>query len=398
MNSPLVAPAAEISLDPHELLATARANTGLQNFGHDESWRVGFNHLLASVADMQAPPVLRASARRSVLHSLETRLRLTEDARLHPEIVAQQIEKPIIVIGLPRTGTTISYDLLALDPRARAPCEWEWYIPWPATDAATFNTDPRIAIVQSMYQNWLDHAPELLQIQRFDCTQPGECNHGMCHHFASTNFWAELGVPRFSRWLQEAVPEGQYRTHRRLLQEFQWRGPKGNWILKSPQHLFDLDGLLEAYPDACLVWTHRDPVSTLSSLASMVSKFQRATGGGKDLKAVGRSVVDMWSAAMARGTRSRETNPQVERAIIDLAHRDVVHDPVAAMRRIYERFDLEFSAAHVDRIQRFLQESRSAQRLGQHRHDPAEFGIDADEVHMRLAGYYARFGHLLAKA
>lgn len=389
---------AEISLDSRELIAAARASTGLQDFGRDESWRIGFHKLLAAVKTMQAPPVLRASVRRAVLHHLETRLRLTEDARLHPEIVAQSIAKPLIVIGLPRTGTTITYDLLALDPLARAPREWEWYMPWPATDAPSFTTDPRIGIVQALYQNWLDHAPELEQIQRFDCTQPGECNHGMSHHFASTNFWAEYGVPDFSRWLREDVPEGQYITHKRLLQQFQWKGPKGHWILKSPQHLFDLDGLIKAYPDACLIWTHRDPVATFSSLASMVSKFQRATGGGKDLQAVGRSVMDMWSAAMARATRSRSANPRVESAIIDLAHRDVVHDPIGALRKIYERFDFPFSDEHVARIQRFLQDSRSAQRLGQHQHKPADFGIEAAEVHQRLADYYEKFGHLLAKA
>jgi hypothetical protein len=388
----------EISLDSRELIATAQASSGLRDFGPDESWQIGFHKLLAAVKAMQAPPVLQASIRRAVLHHLETRLRLTEDARAYPQIVAQAIEKPLIVIGLPRTGTTITYDLLALDPFARAPREWEWYMPWPATDAATFSTDPRIGIVQALYQNWLDHAPELEQIQRFDCTQPGECNHGMSHHFASTNFWAEYGVPDFARWLREAVPEGQYRTHKRLLQEFQWKGPKGHWILKSPQHLFDLDGLIETYPDACLIWTHRDPVWTFSSLASMVSKFQRATGGGKDLHAVGRSVLDMWSAAMARGTHSRSSNPKVERAIIDLAHRDVVHDPIGTLRKIYERFDFPFNDAQIARIQRFLQESRSAQRLGQHRHSPADFGISEAEVHKRLADYYARFGHLLVKA
>lgn len=386
---------AGMSLEPRELIATAQTNTGLQNFGKDESWRIGFHKLLSAVEAMHAPSILRATARRTILHSLETRLRLTEDERLTPAIVAQKIEKPLIVIGLPRTGTTISYDLMALDPNARAPREWEWYMPWPASDAATFTTDPRIAIVQSMYQTWLDHAPELLKIQRFDCTQPGECNHGMCHHFASTNFWAELGVPEFARWLREEVPEGQYRTHKRLLQEFQWKGPRGHWILKSPQHLFDLDGLIAAYPDACLVWTHRDPVSTLSSLSSMVSKFQRATGGGEDLKVVGRSVMDMWSAAMARATRSRSTNPKVESALIDLAHREVVHDPIGAVRRIYDRFGFSFVDEHVARIQRFLGQSSSAQRLGQHRHDPSEFGIEKSDVHARLADYYAKFGHLL---
>jgi hypothetical protein len=392
------AEAVAVSLEPNELIATAQANTKLQDFGRDDTWRTGFHKLLDAVKAMNGPPILQSAVRRTVLGHLETRLRLTEEARVHPQIVSQTIEKPLIVIGLPRTGTTITYDLMALDPLSRTPREWEWYMPWPATDAATFTTDPRIGIVQAMYRQWLDHAPELETIQRFDCTQPGECNHGMCHHFASTNFWADYGVPDFLRWLRDEVPEGQYLTHKRLLQGFQWKGPKGHWILKSPQHLFDLEGLLDTYPDACLVWTHRDPLWTFSSLASMVSKFQLAAGGGKDLHAVGRSVMDLWAAAMARATQARSSNPKVERAIIDLAHRDVVHDPVGAIRKIYDRFGFKFSDEHTARIQRFLQDSRSAQRLGQHRHTPAEFGLEAGEVHERLADYYAKFGHLLAKA
>src|SRR3546814_3146963 len=122
---------------------------------------------------------------------------------------------PLVVFGLPRTGTMIVYDLLCLDPAARAPREWEWYIPWPAPEIETFATDPRIAQVQSIYENWLKHAPQLADIQRMDCTQPGECNHGMMLHFGSTNFPAEFGVPAFAEWLQENPPEGQYRTHKR---------------------------------------------------------------------------------------------------------------------------------------------------------------------------------------
>src|SRR3546814_5004124 len=98
-----------------------------------------------------------------------------------------------------------------------------------------------------------------------DCTQPGECNHGMMLHFGSTNFPAEFGVPAFAEWLQENPPEGQYRTHKRMLQQFQWKGPRGRWTLKSPQHLFDLPGLVEAYPGAMLVRSE-EHTSELQSL------------------------------------------------------------------------------------------------------------------------------------
>lgn len=377
------------------LEAEARAATGLADFGPDTGWREGLTRLVAAVEAMEPSEQLRGIARHNIAGQLATRLRFVEDDRLHPDIGEQDVGDPLVVVGLPRTGTTISYDLLCLDPEARAPREWEWYIPWPPTEAATVESDPRIAQVQAIYANWLAHAPQLADIQRMDCTQPGECNHGMQYHFGSTNFWAELGVPEFTRWLIETAPAGQYVSHKRLLQNFQWHGPQGRWTLKSPQHLFDLPGLVEAYPGAMLVWTHRDPVLTFSSLASMVAGFQKAFGGGENLHEIGRSVFEIWSAAMARGTAARDADPALEGCIVDLAHKDVVADPKGSIARIYDTFGLTFSDAHKARIDRFLADNPAAQRMGKHRHSPEQFGIDRREVHTRLADYYDRFGHLL---
>ena len=385
-------------LDADALIAEAKAETGLEDFGADLSFMTGYRKLVAAVETMDPPPQLRETAHHKILGLLATRLRYVEDEKRHPEIVAQSVGDPLVVCGLPRTGTTITYDLLCLDPAARAPREWEWYIPWPAPDAATFDSDPRIGQVQAIYENWLKHAPQLNDIQRMDSTQPGECNHGMMLHFASTNFPAELGVPDFSRWLQESVPEGQYRTHKRMLQQFQWKGPKGRWTLKSPQHLFDLPGLVETYPGAMLVWTHRDPVKTFSSLASMISAFLAAVGAPQDDKAIGRSVVDTWTAAMARAAAARATRPDIEARILDLGHAEIVADPMAAMARIYSRFALPFSDAHRARITDFLDRNPAASRLGKHKHSPDQFGIDPDEVRERLADYYDRYGHLLKRA
>ncbi|MDE2465256.1 MAG: sulfotransferase, partial [Alphaproteobacteria bacterium] len=171
-------------LDPPTLFREAEASTGLSDWGRDLSFHTGLGVFIDAIESMNASPVLRSQARQRIRHVLETRLRLVEDARLHPEIEMQAIEQPLVVIGLPRTGTTITYDLLTLDPASRAPREFELYMPWPATDAATFDRDPRIAAVQAMYENLLAHAPDLSKIQRLDCRQPGECNHGMVFHFA----------------------------------------------------------------------------------------------------------------------------------------------------------------------------------------------------------------------
>ena len=379
------------------LKADARAVTGLEDFGPDTGWREGFVRLVDAVEAMDPNDQLRAMAAHTIGTQLQTRLRFVEDDKRHPDIAEQEIAPPLVVIGLPRTGTTITYDLLCLDPAARAPAEWEWYVPWPPPEIASYTTDPRIAQVTALYDNWLKHAPQLLDIQRFDCTQPGECNHGMQYHFGSTNFPAELGVPDFARWLQEGEVTGQYISHKRLLQNFQWKGPKGRWTLKSPQHLFDLPGLLDAYPGAMLVWTHRDPALTMSSLSSFIAGFLAAFGGDKDKAAIGRDVVETWIAGMNRALAARDGDPAIEARIIDLAHKDVVADPKAAVGRIYNRFGLDFSDAHKTRIDRFLDENPAAKRMGKHRHSPEEYGIDIAEVRERMAPYYARFGALLGR-
>lgn len=374
----------------------AREQTGLHDFGPDTGWREGFGRLVAAVEAMGPNDQLRHMAAHNITGQLATRLRFVEDDRLHPEIAALDVGDPLIVIGLPRTGTTITYDLLCTDRAARAPREWEWYIPWPPTQTASFTSDPRIAQVTAMYDNWLKHAPQLLDIQRFDCTQPGECNHGMQYHFGSTNFPAELGVPDYAQWLRENRVAGQYVSHKRLLQNFQWRGPQGRWTLKSPQHLFDLPALLEAYPGAMLVWTHRDPALTFSSLSSFIAGFLAAIGGDKDKAAIGRDVVETWIAGMNRALAAR-LDPAIEARIIDLAHKDIVADPMRAVERIYDRFSLPFSADHKARITQFLADNPAAKRMGKHQHSPEEYGIDNGEVRRRMADYYDRFGDLLGR-
>lgn len=188
-------------LDEQTLLQAAERSTGLTDWGDDPSFRTGLAVLIDALEAMSPAAPFRDTVRTRILHILETRLRLVEDGRLHPEILAQKIERPLAVIGLPRTGTTITYDLLTLDPAARAPREFELYIPWPASEEASFATDPRIAVVQATYDNYLAHAPQLAEIQRLDCTQPGECNHGMIFHFAGSNFPARI-------WRAEICPMG----------------------------------------------------------------------------------------------------------------------------------------------------------------------------------------------
>ena len=145
-----------------------------------------------------------------------------------------------------------------------------------------------------------------------------------------------------------------------------------------------------------LVWTHRDPGLTFSSLSSFIAGFLAAFGGDKDKAAIGRDVVDTWIAGMNRALSAR-ADPRIDERIIDLAHKDVVADPKGTIRRIYDRFGLRFSDEHGARIDRFLADNPAAKRMGKHKHTPEQYGIVVAEVRTRMADYYDRFGHLLGR-
>jgi hypothetical protein len=308
-----------------------------------------------------------------------------------------KIERPLIVTGAPRSGTTWLYELLSLDSGVRAPLEWEVSAPWPAPEAATFETDSRIAVEQAVFDGLVSAVPELATMHHWDVRAPQECNCFTTYHFASSNFWSSFGVPDYLEWLVHERQPGIFNTHRRVLQQLQWKGPRGRWLLKSPPHLFMLDDLLAAYPDAMVIQTHREPESIIPSLASLVRALRQVSYPGvpelTDPKTIGADVLMQYEEALERATRSRQ-NPEVDRRICDVAYRDTLSDPIGTVRRIYEHFGLEFTLAFQERLTRLVNTDRPSAG-GRHRYDPEEFGVPAMDIRNRMPAYRARFAHLL---
>jgi hypothetical protein len=157
-------------LDADGLLAAAEGATSLDYWGEDQSFRVGLGVLVAAIEEMEPPPAVREPARGQLLQILATRLHLADDAKRHPEILESEVRRPVVVIGLPRTGTTILYDLLAQAPDARAPRQWEVAGPWPAPEAACFESDPRIAQLDALFaqvEALPDDAPGRFKVAAF---------------------------------------------------------------------------------------------------------------------------------------------------------------------------------------------------------------------------------------
>jgi len=384
-------------LDESALYEAAEEQTGLRDWGPDNTFRIGLRKLIEAVEAMPVARALRGAFAAEATGLLATRLRLREDENRHPEILRGNVERPLILTGAPRSGTTWLYELLSVDPAARAPLDWEVSSPWPAPEIATFESDPRIAAGQAAFDGFLAAAPELATMHHWDTRMPQECNCFTIFHFASSNFWSSYAVPSYLRWLTLERPQGVFNTHRRILQQLQWKGPQGRWLLKSPPHLLMLDELLEAYPDAMIIQTHREPTSMVASLASFIRAMRRARFPDvpelNEPKTIAYDVMFQYGEALERATDSRR-NPSIEKQIFDVPYRDTVADPIGTVRRIYARFGLDFTREYEQRLQTLVREERPTGH-GKHIYDPEEFGISDLDLPNRFPNYRARFGDLL---
>jgi hypothetical protein len=213
-------------------------------------------------------------------------------------------------------------------------------------------------------------------------------------HFDSAYFVAFMEVPRYREWMLSRRDLTLFRTHRRVLQQLQWKGPRGRWTLKSPQHPLNLEALMEAYPGAMLIQSHRDPLTSLSSLASLIMATRRPLYPDLDPHQVGAEIIDTWSTVLERGIAARE-NPAVDAAIFDLDYRHLLADPLRAVEQIYERFGLIMSALHRERVTEFV-DAGAGTGHGAHQYSPDQFGIQRSELLRRMPSYADRFPSLIA--
>jgi hypothetical protein len=378
------------SLRAQGLLRAARRKTGLDDFG-EPGFREGLERLLESLeGEARLTTLGRLIARGQLSSLLETRLRLVDHRRRHPELARQPVRAPLFVLGLPRTGTTILHALLAQDPAHRAPLSWEVAFPCPPPEREAAPTDPRIRATDRQLEQLERLAPSFDAIHPMGALLPQECVAILALEFQSLQFQASYRVPSYQRWLDARDLRPAYRFHREFLQHLQSVGPPLRWVLKTPGHLPALETLLEVYPDALLVQTHRDPLEVLASVSSLECTLRGAASDAIDPVEIGSEQVELWAGLLERGMQARRRAAAEER-FFDLHFGDLLADPLAAVRRIYAHFGLELAPAAAGAMQRFLDDN-PRDKHGVHRYALESFGIDAAVARERFAGYYERFG------
>jgi hypothetical protein len=379
------------SFDEDSIRDAARRATGCSDFGsteYEEPLRVLLDALQGE-ADLS--PLGRFFARGMVQHALENRLRLQRDWNRFPQILDEHVARPLIIVGLPRTGTTILQHLLALDPAHRPLVGWEAAAPSPPPARATYATDPRIRR-QERTTRLLDYlAPEARVMHPVSPRMPTECVTLFVNSFASLETATIHCVPSYLAWCRTADYAPHYAYYRRQLQTLQWRAPGERWLLKSPAHLFWLDRLVEIFPDACIVMTHRDPLRSVASFCSLSCVLCGIGSDRVDRQVIGELWSDAWADALGRAeaVRERYRHDPCGVHFVDVHHDDLVADPAATVEHIYERFDLAFDPALANRVRRYVHE-HPPHGGGVHHYSAAEFGLDGAPASAPFDGYRRR--------
>jgi hypothetical protein len=379
--------AARTRVEEESLLEAARQAASLDDFG-PETFRLGLRELVESLE--RESGVAPDRWRGTLVNQLVTRLKILDYRRRHPEVADEQIRRPLFVIGLPRTATTLLYGLLAEDPSHRAPLSWEVASPCPPPESASYQTDPRIEMAERAFDALRGMAPELEAVHPIGARLPQECLLIHMLDFHSIQFQVSYNVPSYQAWLERQDMRPTYRFHRAFLQHLQSRCRGERWVLKSPAHLLALDALLDVYPDAMIVQTHRDPVQVMASVSSLHCTMRGLASDSVDPHFVGRQQVELWSRLLARSMAVRDRVPDAARCFFDVQFEDLLADPVGCARRIYRHFQLELSADTEARMHRFVKDN-PRDKHGVHHYTPETFGLDPLQTARRFEAYRERF-------
>ena len=319
-----------------QLIGVARRRTALDEFGETAFWGPLQNFLDACFEEANLSLVGRLATRWDIVRFLSNLLRLHDEELRAPEILDQPVTNPIFISGLPRSGTTFLHSLLAEDPTNLVPRVWQTIHPYPLKRDT--HRDLRAKRVARQLRLFGLLAPNFRRMHPIDAASPQECSEITAHVFASLRFDTTYRVPSYRRWLDETGHVEAYRFHRRFLQHLQHQAAGGGrWVLKCPDHVFALAAIRTVYPDARLVFVHRDPLAVLLSVARLTETLRRPFTRGIDKVEIGRQDSDRWLTATELMIAASQQQHFAE-PIFHVHYLDLIQDPVRTVAALYRHF------------------------------------------------------------
>lgn len=376
--------------DRETLLAAARERTGLSDFGDTWFFEPMDHYIAATNAEGKLTEAGFAGQTESILKGLASRLRMVEDIKRHPEILDEEVEVAAIILGLPRTGSTIFHRLLASAPGMTA-IRWyeaQNYAPLPGDEPG--NPKARRAYAEAMIEGWLSLSPELASIHPLDPDAPDEEIIILGQLFITTMVEAMTFIPSFAKWLNGYDQAKGYEDLKTILKYLQWQDPtrRGKkWILKSPQNLPYTEVIANAFPKAVLVMTHRDPLEVVPSYVSMEAALYKLNSVHSD-EAVGA----FWFPRLAEWMhRFEEARARIgEDRFIDIDYREVAREPLKQAQRVLAHIGVPLDDKIEAALTEFMAGNKREQRP-MHDYSLERFGLNEADVREAFASYRARY-------
>ena len=379
---------AELTLSVESVLDEACRTTGLDDIGADD-FRSGLEALVRTYDENAFSEKGRRRNRRRVVQLLATRLRVEAAFHKHPEIREREIVRPLLLTGLPRSGTSALFNLLAIDVAARPLRLWETQFPEPREDGSQATRDapdPRRDAIEAYYAKGREKNPDFTKIHYTSADTPEECVLLHAYALNGVQMGIEVMMEPYGSWFRAQDLRPMYAYQRDLLKMLDWQRPGQRWLLKAPAHMWGIDALVEAFPDVAIVWSHRNPLLCVASICSMTHALG-ATRENLDKRELGPVVMDFYATSLERGLAARDAGDPAR--FLDVMHDEFVDDPLAVVERIYAHFELPLDA-----------DSRRAMReyVGTHpkgKHGAHEYGLE--EYGLTPAGVLERFGPYLER-
>lgn len=379
---------------PHSvegLMAQASADTGLVDYG-DRHFTKGLHALVLAIPnEARLNAVGEQMVYGGIVRLLSNRLRYVDDAKRYPQILDERIERPIVILGLPRTGTSKLQRVMSADPDVQRLEFWRALNPAPFPGEPRGEPKARIDAgllventLSSMFPGWMARHP-------MEALEPDEELHIMDGSFECMISWLFSRVPSYHSYFSKADPQPTYDFLYAMLQYLQWQdgGGRGRpWILKSPVHIGDLATLLKTFPDATVVHCHRDPRKVIPSFASLIEEARKMGSDHVDPIEIGRDMFDYWADQIDRNLAMREALPADR--ILDVQFDDIRSDVIGVIRRVYARAERPVTPQALAAFKAY-EDRRPEHHWGSYVYTAEQYGLDLKKIDARFAAYRARF-------
>ena len=374
-----------VPIDAEDLLERAAASLGAMPAGDlgDPHWRQRFADLVAAVDAAPMHVVGRLMTKQELLRSLRTRLLVTAAVDAAPGIAAAPVAAPVFIAGPARSGTSILFELLALHPDLRAPTAAEGLHPVPLPDDGA--ADPAV-LGECEQELWADVQPEFQAMHEFRTDLPVECITLTQGSFCGFH-WSMIAP--LEGWFPD--PAVNYDYERRFLQVLQHGAGPTQWVLKTPGHLMTLPTLFDAFADAWVVQTHRDPARTMPSTVSILTTVQWLRSDDVDAALTAEVVLAVFSDALNSSADLRRSGAVPAERFVDVHYSRLIADPAATLGAALEQMGLSFTDSYATAVEDYLAHKPKG-KFGVHRYQPEDWGFTADGLRTATAPYLDHFG------